>query len=448
MITEQLLDYIKQQLLQGVSKEDIGDILLAQGWQPADIEEAFKVINSSNSSNSLNNAPSQFFSLQNQSFQFSQSSAKQPIKGPNKLLFAIISIIGVLVIGGGVFGYFYYFQETPQKVFEKMKFNLINVKTFEYQGQIKAEIKTPALSSNINFIQPMPQNFNINQTSSAQVINSYLMNFNAKSDISDLNNPKGSFVFDIKTNVLNELKEPKEKEFSFGLEIRLMDNEVVYFKLNNFPKSQYFDLSFLSNQWIKVEAKDVKNQFGFKNFDNQFKEKEKQQELIPEQVQKIQQIVSQADILKTIEKLPNEKIEEVDTHHYKLFINKEKFNKLIVDISNIIKNESLTQQEITELNKELDRIEFSNVEIWIGKKDYLPYKIILSIKIKETAESKISGQIDADLLFKNYNQPIQINIPSQSENLEDVLKKMFQGFLNNAQLPQSQSSLQPPKIKQ
>ncbi len=44
MITQQLLDYIKQQLQQGTSREQIKSLLIAKGWQAHDVDEAFAFI--------------------------------------------------------------------------------------------------------------------------------------------------------------------------------------------------------------------------------------------------------------------------------------------------------------------------------------------------------------------------------------------------------------------
>jgi hypothetical protein len=41
MITQELIDYIKQQLNQGVEKEKIKQLLLANNWQNEDIEYKF-----------------------------------------------------------------------------------------------------------------------------------------------------------------------------------------------------------------------------------------------------------------------------------------------------------------------------------------------------------------------------------------------------------------------
>lgn len=57
MITPDLLDYIKQQLEQGFSKEQIKNVLLNNGWQEKDIDEAFYSILNPQSSSGIPQAP-------------------------------------------------------------------------------------------------------------------------------------------------------------------------------------------------------------------------------------------------------------------------------------------------------------------------------------------------------------------------------------------------------
>lgn len=49
MINQQILDYIKQQVQQGVSREQIKNSLMTNGWQASDIEEGFNAIGSGSS---------------------------------------------------------------------------------------------------------------------------------------------------------------------------------------------------------------------------------------------------------------------------------------------------------------------------------------------------------------------------------------------------------------
>ena len=42
MVTKEIVDYVADQLKQGVSKDEIKNALVASGWQAADIDEAVK----------------------------------------------------------------------------------------------------------------------------------------------------------------------------------------------------------------------------------------------------------------------------------------------------------------------------------------------------------------------------------------------------------------------
>ena len=59
MVNQQLLDYIKQQLQQGASKEQIKSSLLANSWKAQDIEEAFNSFSSPAQPFTPSNVPSQ-----------------------------------------------------------------------------------------------------------------------------------------------------------------------------------------------------------------------------------------------------------------------------------------------------------------------------------------------------------------------------------------------------
>lgn len=53
MVNQQLIDYIKQQLEQGISFEAIIRELLTNGWQRPDLEEAFRIVNTNNNGNQI-----------------------------------------------------------------------------------------------------------------------------------------------------------------------------------------------------------------------------------------------------------------------------------------------------------------------------------------------------------------------------------------------------------
>ena len=93
MTNQQMIDYIKQQLQQGVNNEVIKTSLIANGWQSADVEEAFKLITTQS--------------------QLSQSDSAQQPKSFNKIILLVIIVIGVLVIIRGAIGYFVFIRNSP-----------------------------------------------------------------------------------------------------------------------------------------------------------------------------------------------------------------------------------------------------------------------------------------------------------------------------------------------
>ncbi len=86
MVNQDLLNYINQQLVYGVNKDEIKNILLDTGWQEKDIDDAI------NQTTNL----------------FPESIKPKEVKHiSGKKLFALVSI-GVLILGGGAMGYFYH----------------------------------------------------------------------------------------------------------------------------------------------------------------------------------------------------------------------------------------------------------------------------------------------------------------------------------------------------
>jgi len=349
---------------------------------------------------------------------FPQSSISL-VKTSKKPIAMIISVIfGVVIIAGGVFGYFYYFQ-SPERIVQKMTEKMAEVKSLEYTGQITAEIETNNLFAisplgNSNFQQPKEE------PSPAEQKGKFSIDFSGASDQHDLNNPKLMFRFDINTDMLPQA-------FGFGLEVRIVD-KIIYFKLSNVPDLGFFDLSFLKNQWIKIDPETIKKQFGLEELEEQTKQAQKEQELSPEQIEQIKEVATRTKVFKITEKMSSEKIDGINTHHYKFVIDKEGLIELFTEISKIMQNESLTEKELQELNGSLQAIEISEGEIWIGKKDLLLYKILLDLNIKETEKTKAEGKITMSIQFKHYNKSIWIDIPAPVKTLEEIMGGLFGGL--------------------
>lgn len=96
MINQQILEYIKQQLQQGVSREKIKSVLLANSWEEKDIEEGFIAVNNEQS-------PPDDTSVSQK-----QNVGSSPNVQKSTRTILVACLIGALFIGGGLFSYFYF----------------------------------------------------------------------------------------------------------------------------------------------------------------------------------------------------------------------------------------------------------------------------------------------------------------------------------------------------
>jgi len=423
MANQQVLDYIKLQIQRGVGIEEIKNTLIASGWEIADIEEAFSIVSSLNPPSSpqeesliLNSEPS-------------QTIIDQPLKKPKKKAILIaIAIIGLVLIGGIAFGYFYFIQ-SPERMAKIMIKRLSTIKSLDYSGEIKTEISMQINSQNL-LMNPLGGQGGLSgleQELPQKQEFSFLVNFNGTADAQDLNNPKASFALTTKTL-------PQEKP-SFGMEFRIL-NKITYIKLTEVPGSEFLDVSFLKNQWIKIDLKEMEK-LGLKTETP----KELEKTLTREQEDKIVNIIKQAKLFKTSQRLADEKIEGANTFHYKFTIDNEELKRVILEIDKITLEMSLTEQEIKDFNKGFESIGPIEGEIWLGKTDLLPHKFLFSLTIKETeignlggeestgaSLGKFSGKFTATVFLKNFNKPAQVEIPSEVKNIEEIVNQLFGGF--------------------
>jgi hypothetical protein len=91
MANQQLLDYIKQQLQQGISREIITNNLISQGWQQSDITEAFSQTTGQNFSTQSNTS-------------FNAGDASKNGKATTGLVLGIIGLIAwfIPIIGAPI----------------------------------------------------------------------------------------------------------------------------------------------------------------------------------------------------------------------------------------------------------------------------------------------------------------------------------------------------------
>ena len=139
MINQQLLDYINQRLISGTSKEEIKKVLLSNGWQENDIDDAI------NQASNL----------------FTESIKTMRIGHALNRKVLILALVGILVVGSGVLGYFYYTKNIIVNQIPPVSFNPpsteISVSTTTPADAAPTMVSSPASKSAPTSSKILPQ---------------------------------------------------------------------------------------------------------------------------------------------------------------------------------------------------------------------------------------------------------------------------------------------------
>lgn len=241
----------------------------------------------------------------------------------------------------------------------------------------------------------------------------FLVTFEGTTDVSDPKSPKEIVFFKAKS--LN----PTEEETSLGLELRT-SGETAYIKVKEIHSQLFAYLSKLKNSWIKIDPKD----FMPKDASKQFEDTQKKQDQI---FNKIEETVQQGKLLKITRVLPSEIISGTDTYHYEFEIEKKGIKKLLMETSKVILDKQLPKEELADLDKALEFIKTPKGQIWIGKKDLLPYKAVMVLGTKKNSKSDVNGKMTITLTHKNYNKPVKIDIPAKTISLKQAMGSVMGG---------------------
>ena len=281
--------------------------------------------------------------------------------------------------------------QVPERVIQRSIESMTNVKSFEYDIKVDSELKMGNL--------PLGQA----KTSLSGV-----------TDINDTSDPKGMMKFKIEDPRVGTLLDIES----------LNSGGTIYFKINDvFSGGFYgFDITSFIGKWIKADYNSVKGQFEASAVEAG--REQSKNKLSSQQIEDIKQAIKDIKFLDITEKLSGEEINGVSTYHYQFSVIKEGLSQLIIKINEIVGSKSLTKEEIENWNKMLEGLSVGG-EIWIGKKDLLPYKYSIVVNLTQNGEQQFQGKLSILAEFKNFNQPINIETPSSAIELEEILSDIF-----------------------
>lgn len=339
----------------------------------------------------------------------------------NKIL-VLALIISLFTMSGKVFAYKNPPTLSPEKVIEQMAKNLTEVKSLEYSGEVSMKFDNGDFLTGGHSLSESAADSKSTAKKDARI----KINFSGVSNVTDLQNTMNSFFLSFNTDALSG------GNSSVGLEARSI-GKIMYIKLHDIPNLGFIDLGSLKGQWIKIDIDELQKELGIDNLEKKSNEgRQKKNEgvsdLSKEQIKKLEVLSKKSRIIKIIKKFANKEIDGVETHHYTFIVDKGNLRKTIIEGTKIIENRKLTKKELSKLDEDLKSITPYKGEIWIGKKDLLPYKLSLNTVFAKTSASKNSGTVSFVLTLKNFNKLIQVDVPQQTRPIKEVFSELFVKF--------------------
>ena len=326
------------------------------------------------------------------------------------------------------------FRPSPNEVIKRMSLEMEKVKTW----QEKMEISLTGRNEGTFEIK---------------------LNTEGKTNKTQLEKPEGESTFNLVAS-LTEKGKPMGAKFALSGEAKVKD-EVFYLKFITLPTIPFFamagiDLSQIKNQWIKIDqdsmmkmAKEMAGEEWTPEMEKIYGEQsEKQKALQKELQEKIKKVLKEKKLFVVKKELPDEKIGNVRVYHYLVALNNEEVLKVVSEMAKILEETMLKEygtaptfreEEFKEkLNEFLEKVGEIKGEIWIGKKDYLFYKVkgkkdIDLSKLDKKEEGSIS--IDLNLEYSGFNKPVKIEPPSEYKEINEILPVLFQNLFQKSLLP-------------
>lgn len=432
MANQELLNYLKQFLATGQGTEAAKKVLLGVGWSEADIDAGIKELQSVSSQPAASSIQGQSNVQQSPVGSFQPQAVNFHSQGAHtkkKIVFVLIVTLLVLS-GGGAYAYFYVLDTaSPDEILTEAFSNFSAVKSLSGEATI-----------NLNIPQE-PIFF-------GQMVADGSMDENKNFPVSVKLKAKGEF--DVQNALKLKGSESIELDVEYGgaklnanFDVLFVENK-LYFKVKKLPEvlaeKMGIDSSLVLNKWIVADYSEGLSSYGamgggmfvapqdiLSNF--QFSE---------ERLKSITQALY--GIFKVKEDLGSEEIGGVKSYHYVLGVDKEMVKKVFVEYWKLMlpATQELTEEDEAELIEMMSggmegffsyaekSIVSEGLEIWIGKKDKLPVKMALDIKV----DDKDFG-IKADFSFvgsySDFNKPVEVTEPDDVVSFEELMKNLGAG---------------------
>ncbi|MCD6528320.1 hypothetical protein J7K44_01640 [bacterium] len=313
------------------------------------------------------------------------------------------------------------FRPSPEEVIKKMSLEMEKVKT----SKEKMEISLIGKNEEIFELK---------------------LNTEGEIDETQPEKPKSKSKFNFVAS-LTKKEEPMGIKFALNGETKLKD-EVLYLRFTTLPTIPLFpmvgiNLSQIEDQWIKIDQdsiieimKGIKKEEWTPEMEEMYRKQAEKERIFQKEFQeKIKKILKEEKLFVVKKEFPDEKINKKKVYHYLVALNKEEFLREVLETMKVLEEGMLKEygtsftfkeKEFKEkLGEFLDKIGEIKGEIWIGKKDYLLYKIKgeKNIDLSKFGE-KGSVIVSLNLEYSGFNEPVRVETPSDYKDISEVLASL------------------------
>lgn len=416
MINEELKQFIKNSLAKGVPAQTIKTQLLSTGWSVADIDEGLKAI------------PQPAMVIPPVSPIGITSQTTTPLSSVHPILTTptttpakkshVALVIGIVIVillaAGGAYAYYSgLYESVVGSLFsspeEEIMHAFVKAKAQE-SGIIETDISVD-LSQVTGITEDLPP---------------FIFGEGAEKKVSLVSKSSYTTKGDEDPKTISELH-ITVGSLSAGLEQRYLDKK-MYLQLVQAPiVPDMFDLSGLVGKWAVIDlAEKNTNGFdltGFLDPTSLFSE-----DLSQDEKNKLNEIVSNLHIITVTEKFDSETVNGVATNHYAFDLDRAGISdgvRALVSFFAETKGEG-TAPNVTdaEIQEALGIITNFSSEIWIGKRDGLPYKLTISFDAVDPDD--VVGekyQVVIETTFQDWGKDIAINPPESSTPIEELVSE-------------------------
>jgi len=349
-----------------------------------------------------------------------------PVATKSRVSVTIGIIIGVMVAAGitsTAWGFLKY-SKTAEAYILQSFLTLGEVKTMAYDGSIAASAEVNEGGNLLSAVMHKDQKLVKAATTDTKY--ALTVSFAGETDLRDEKNPASSLDLGVK---YQQNTDPAQ-EFKLNL---INKDQSYYVRVPTLPSGdEYAPYAEFVNKWIQLDYSSFAEDLTALTEEYQEEldanpEAKKNREKIMESLKRTVALNPPIKVTKTFR---NEKIAGNEIRHYTFTLNPKNIEKIMKELAKKPDETGVYPRDIDEMKQVLAEISNFKGEIWMDKTHNYPYKLTLSLGVKE-ADGLENGKLSLSLNMKNFNRHVNIQKPIGAISFEEVMNKVLEQYQND-----------------